>query len=189
MVQSANRTTQEFPKPWDLQLVSIEVEDSNEDGIFEPGEYLHIRRVRVRNFGGMPSPACPIPVRLADHSDCFEGVEDADGGVAYLPTSIPANGGEAAMEGSIKVRIKPSRRPIVPGRLYSEKGWLEIRADMPWLERRLPSFDSVRKEVDISYPCRFGEFDHLETVARASVSNIKFKVCHCILRVTHWLTL
>lgn len=173
-VQHDDGTTRRYNSAWSLELVDFEIEDENADGVFEPGEFLHIRRVRVRNIGGMPSPTCRIPVTLADYSDIFERVSAADGGVAFLPTSIPA-AGEASMEGSIKVRIKPNTRPLALGTRYEEKGWLQIRADMPWLERRLPSFE-LRKDVNIAYPCGFGDFEHLSTVAQGAASKIQFKV-------------
>ncbi|CAO2648302.1 Nn.00g075690.m01.CDS01 [Neocucurbitaria sp. VM-36] len=171
-VQHEDGPTQRYTSVWSLELVDFDLEDENADGIFEPGEYLNIRRVRVRNVGGMPSPSCQIPVTLADHSDIFEEVTFVDGGVAYLPTSIPA-AGEASMEGSIKVRIKPNTRPLALGTRFCEKAWLQIRADMPWLERRLPSFE-LRKEVNVAYPCGFGNFDHLSSVAQGAISKI-----HC----------
>jgi hypothetical protein len=174
-VQQADGTTQRYTSPWSLTLCDFEIEDENTDGIFEPGEYIYIRRVTVRNDGGMPSPACQIPVSLADHSEHFEEVAAEDGGRAFLPNNIPAMG-EASMEGSIKVRIVPDTILPAPGSRYSKKGWLEIRADMPWLEKRMPSFD-LRKEVEIGYPCGFGEFEHLSTVAQSAISKIHFKVC------------
>ncbi|KAF2826494.1 hypothetical protein CC86DRAFT_417683 [Ophiobolus disseminans] len=173
-VQHIDGTIQRYTSAWALELVSFEVEDDNADGTFEPGEYVHIRRVTVRNVGGMPSPTVPIPVSLADHSDQFEEVSAEDGGVAYLPTSIPATG-EASMEGSFKVRIKPNTIFSSTGTRFSERGWFQIRADMPWLEKRMPSFE-LRKEIDISYPCGFGDFDHLCTVAQSATSKITYKV-------------
>jgi hypothetical protein len=173
-VEHAGGLTRSYTSAWSLELVDFELEDDNADGVFEPGEFLHIRRVKVRNTGGMPSPTCQIPVSLADHSDHFEEVLPIHGGVAYLPTNIPA-AGEASMEGSIKVRIKPDTRPLALGTRYHEKGWLQIRADMPWLERRLPSFE-IKREVDITYPCGFGDFEHLSTVAQGAISKIQYQV-------------
>jgi hypothetical protein len=97
------------------------VEDANVDSVFQPGEFLHIRRVKVRNVGGMPSPTCQIAVSLADHSDNVEHVLATDGGIAYLPPAIPA-AGEVSMEGSIRVRIKAITRVLPPGTRYEEKG-------------------------------------------------------------------
>jgi hypothetical protein len=174
VVQNINDTTQHYSSPWSLKLHDFEIEDENADGICEPGEYIHIRHVTVKNIGGMPSPTCRIAVSLADHSEHFEEVAPEFGGIAYLPTSIPVRG-EATMEGSIKVRVKSDATVPVPSVRYSKKGWLETRADMPWVEKRMPSFE-LRKEIDIGYPCGFGDFDHLSTVAQSAISKIHFKV-------------
>jgi hypothetical protein len=34
-----------------VQLVDFDLEDENGDGVFEPGEHLYVRRIRVRNTG------------------------------------------------------------------------------------------------------------------------------------------
>lgn len=174
-VQNQGGPTQRYTSVWSLEVVDFDIEDDNADGIFEPGEYLHIQRVCVKNLGGMPSPTCQIPVTLADHSENLEEVSSTDGGVAYLPTSIPP-AGEALMEGSIKVRIKPNTMPLPLGTRFREKAWLKIRADMPWLQRRLPSFELL-KEVNIAYPCGFGDFDNLSTVSQGAMSMIRYQVC------------
>lgn len=44
----------EYRSRYQLELVDFDVEDENEDGIFEPGEHLLIRRIRVKNSGECP---------------------------------------------------------------------------------------------------------------------------------------
>lgn len=45
-----------YPSPYSLQAVKFDIIDENEDGINEPGKYLKVHNVRVRNSGGMPYP-------------------------------------------------------------------------------------------------------------------------------------
>jgi hypothetical protein len=40
-----------YDRKYQLELVDFDLEDENEDGIFEPGEHLFVRRIRVRNSG------------------------------------------------------------------------------------------------------------------------------------------
>lgn len=40
-----------YQSRYQLELVDFDLEDENADGIFEPGEHLFIRRIRVRNSG------------------------------------------------------------------------------------------------------------------------------------------
>ena len=42
---------QRYSKCYDLQLVGFDLEDENGDGIFEPGERLFVRRIRIKNAG------------------------------------------------------------------------------------------------------------------------------------------
>ena len=40
-----------YRSPYQLELVDFDVEDENDDGIFEPGEHLFIRRIHIKNTG------------------------------------------------------------------------------------------------------------------------------------------
>ena len=50
-VQLTDGSIQEYTSCYRLELVDFDIEDENQDGIFEPGEHLFIRRIRVRNTG------------------------------------------------------------------------------------------------------------------------------------------
>ena len=41
----------EYTSKYNLELIDFDIEDENGDGIFEPGEYIYVRRIRVRNNG------------------------------------------------------------------------------------------------------------------------------------------
>lgn len=51
VVTLRNGIQQSYNSKYSLELVDFDVEDGNGDGIFEPGEYAFIRRIRVRNSG------------------------------------------------------------------------------------------------------------------------------------------
>lgn len=44
-------STQQYESLYRLELVDFDVEDENGDGIFEPGEHVLVRRIRIRNTG------------------------------------------------------------------------------------------------------------------------------------------
>ncbi|KAL9618831.1 MAG: hypothetical protein Q9160_006490 [Pyrenula sp. 1 TL-2023] len=171
-------STQEYHLPWSLELMNFEVEDENGDGVFEPGEHAFIRRIEVRNTGGMPSSTCRIPVTFVGSSEWFEPVAAHEGGVDFLPTSIPS-GQSASTEGSVKVRLKEGpygkRKLPAVGILFSAKASVGIRADMPWLERRMPYFD-LTKDINIGYPCSLGNVQYLSTVAQGATSTVHFEM-------------
>lgn len=54
-------TIQQYNSRYRLELVDFDVEDENGDGIFEPGEHILVRRIRVRNTGKL------IASSLANH--------------------------------------------------------------------------------------------------------------------------
>ena len=51
VVDSPNQQQQTYLACYKLQLVDFDIEDENEDGIFEPGEHIYVRRIRVKNTG------------------------------------------------------------------------------------------------------------------------------------------
>lgn len=51
IVRSCDGEEQEYPSPYNLELVDFDIEDENGDGIFEPGEHIMVKRIRIRNTG------------------------------------------------------------------------------------------------------------------------------------------
>jgi hypothetical protein len=178
IVQRDGGLVHEYESVWALELVEFEVEDENGDGVFEPGEHAFIRRVKIRNVGGMPSPTCHIPITLAHDTEWFEKLPAGEGGEDFLPISIPP-GGSALSSGYIKVRVKDRTlrggKQIRPGERFSAKDTLRIQANMPWLDRLMPDFDFSR-DVEIGYPCTFGDFNSLRTVAQGAMSLVELEV-------------
>ena len=66
IVRSPTSGEQAYKSRFHLELVDFDVEDDNEDGIFEPGEHVFIHRIQVKNTGEPPN------VTLALHTDHFQ---------------------------------------------------------------------------------------------------------------------
>jgi hypothetical protein len=58
IVRHKNGDRPKYSSNFDLQLVSFDLEDGNGDGIFEPGENIFIRQIRVRNKGKLHGRDC-----------------------------------------------------------------------------------------------------------------------------------
>ena len=177
---------------YNLELVDFDIEDENGDGIFEPGEHLFIKRIKVRNTGwssirnyahhtfhttniiagGMPSPTRPITVTAVE-SDWFKPVLGYEG-TTYLPVSIPA-GHSMTVEGSIKVLIRPNEANPLPGVQFFRQEDIVINAEMPWLKRPLPHFEYA-KTVDLQYPCELRNFSNLATLAQGTTGKVTCEV-------------
>ena len=58
-----------FNARFSLEMVGFDVEDENGDGIYEPGEFVYIRRIRVRNSGELASYG-PVDELKAPQVEC-----------------------------------------------------------------------------------------------------------------------
>lgn len=51
VVRLKNGGRMKYDSRYNIQLVDFDIEDENEDGIFEPGEHIFVRRIKVKNAG------------------------------------------------------------------------------------------------------------------------------------------
>ena len=51
VIRASDGGQTEYSSKFNLELLEFEVEDENGDGIFEPGEHIVVRRIRIRNSG------------------------------------------------------------------------------------------------------------------------------------------
>ncbi|KAI1772106.1 hypothetical protein F4818DRAFT_188364 [Hypoxylon cercidicola] len=173
VVQKSDNSQQEYSSLYSLELVDFDAEDENGDGIFEPGEHLLIRRITVRNSGGMPSPARPIQLNAVE-SDWFKLV-DGDDGHTLLPSI--RKGSSVTINSFIKVRIREREEyeTLEAGTIFARREAIQLRAIMPWIERDIPKFD-FDLVIDIRYPCELRNIQALATVAQASLTKLSFEV-------------
>ncbi|KAE8448991.1 hypothetical protein EG329_008579 [Mollisiaceae sp. DMI_Dod_QoI] len=156
---------------YQLELVDFDLEDENEDGIFEPGEHLFIRRIRVKNSGGMPSPTRQTRIEV-DASGSLQPLPGNDS-VAHVP-SIPA-GQTVTLTGSIKVLIREPDIFLHGGQPYKMTTTIALKATMPGLNRRLDNFD-FQKSFEIQYPLELQDIDYLQSIAQGSENKISMQV-------------
>ena len=67
-VRNRGGPDQEYTSLYQLELLDFDVEDENGDGIFEPGEHLFIRRIRIQNTGKHMVRASGLTARLMNIS-------------------------------------------------------------------------------------------------------------------------
>jgi len=161
-----------YERCYDLHLVSFDLEDEGGDGIFEPGEHVFIRRITVKNVGGMPTPSCQIPCTFEDVDMLIP--TGGRGSHAHLPTSIP--GGHSATSGGFaKALIRPPAIDPRSRQRYVSTLDISLRATMPWLDRRLDNFD-IRRTITVQYPLKLQGTNGLETVAHGTMTRISWQV-------------
>ena len=190
-VRNHGGSDQEYTSLYQLELLDFDVEDENGDGIFEPGEHLFIRRIRIRNTGkhmvpasrlttcvmnyiagGMPSPKRPITMSII-RSEWFLPIP-GDESHAIIPGSIMP-GDTKTLASFIKVLIRPFNGPQSPGQQFFRNESLSIQATMPWLNRTLPHFEYFRR-LDIQFPIELGSFHILPAMAQGSVNHFSYEV-------------
>ena len=171
-----------YDRRFSLQLEDFDLEDENGDGIFEPGEHIVVRRVRVKNTGGMPSPSCGIPCSFVA-SNTLESV-DGNGGRVVISRSIPA-GHVAASQDSAKVLIRTPNIDPRSRQSYVAQQSISIQATVPWLDCQLENFD-LEKILTIQYPLELKEMSHLETVAHGTTTEISWKVSGILSQPTSY---
>ncbi|KAI0965132.1 hypothetical protein F4678DRAFT_467800 [Xylaria arbuscula] len=173
VVQKPDGSRQKYNSLYNLALTDFDVEDENGDGIFEPGEHLFVRRIKVQNSGGMPSPVRPIRLSMVE-SDWFRPVFGPEG-CTFLPSI--GEGSSVTVDGPIKVRIREREEYEIPetGALFIRREAIHLNATMPWLEREISNFE-LSKAVEIRYPCELRNFQALNTVAQGSQSKLSFEV-------------
>ncbi|MCJ1398122.1 hypothetical protein MMC11_001319 [Xylographa trunciseda] len=172
VVRSEDGSVLNYTSLYKLELLGFDVEDENGDGIFEPGEHVLIRRIRIRNSGGMPSPTCQIPI-TAISSICLSRVSGERGRV-FIPSSI-ASGVTVTLEGTIMVLIKQCDDPPPIGTLFLKHDNLRIMAVMPWLNRVLPNF-GFSQTIDIQFPIELRNIEYLASLARGTRSNLSWEI-------------
>jgi hypothetical protein len=179
----------QYRSRYQLELVDFDVEDENDDGIFEPGEHLYIRRIRVKNtgkhfqgrtnrclvitfkLGGLPSPTRNTRIEV-DASDCLHSITGKDG--SALVPSIPA-GFTITLPGSIKALIREPDIPLFGGEVYRKATKISLKATMPGLNRRLDHFN-YQKSIKIQYPLELQHIDYLQSVAQGSENKISMRI-------------
>jgi len=167
--------------------VDFDLEDENEDGIFEPGEHIFIRRIRVKNSGvynpfelwesllnlagGMPSPSRPTRLEIVPSE--FIAPVTSNEGRTFIP-QIPS-GQIVTLRGSIKAKIREPGSPQTDEPSYRNTIAIALKAVMPGLNRELEHFE-FESSVEIQYPLELGHVDFLKTVAQGSQNKIAVSV-------------
>ncbi|KAN0122124.1 hypothetical protein V8E51_000450 [Hyaloscypha variabilis] len=171
IVTSKTGQPRSYRSRFQLELVDFDVEDENEDGVFEPGEHLFIRRIRIKNTGGMPSPTKETILEI-DPSECLQPINTHEGR-GFIPSVLP--GQIITLPGSIKALIREPDMLIQGGEAYKESTLIKLKAIMPGLNRRLDYF-GYQKSVDIEYPLQLRELDYLDSVAQGSVNKLTMQI-------------
>ncbi|KAM7206582.1 hypothetical protein V8F20_002708 [Naviculisporaceae sp. PSN 640] len=142
-----------------LVVHSFDVVDENEDGITEPGEYLIVKNIVVRNVGDMPSPRY-IPLHV--HIRPTPWLEPDMTQLVELPLDIPP-GATMRVPGCIRALVRKESSQRRAGKLFRAEDTVSLVAFSKRLKRRVPEF-SGSKQVVYQYPVSMSRPKFLDAV-------------------------
>jgi hypothetical protein len=159
-----------YPHPYSLQVVDFDFIDENEDGINEPGEHLIIYNIRVRNFGGMPSPESRSIHLLIQGTQFLEPISSEP---AELPRSIQ-QGQEVDVPGMLRAYIRNEWSDKSNGKHLNSVDNIQLLATFhERLNRPIPNFCGFSKPVEIRYPLILDRPTYLDCVTKGD--NFRFR--------------
>ncbi|KAK4165576.1 hypothetical protein QBC43DRAFT_315491 [Cladorrhinum sp. PSN259] len=166
--QDGRRTV--YPARYMLEVVDFKVSDENGDGINEPGEYLYVSDIVIKNTGAMPSPKLSKLQVLIRGTKWLEPVpEPLELPVAILP------GHSVQVPGKLRAFIKNETSPREPGTLLQAKDTVSLRAYSMRLQRDVPEF-SGRIDITCQYPLLMTTPKYLDCVAKGDIVRFSWTI-------------
>ncbi|KAJ2904220.1 uncharacterized protein MKZ38_008550 [Zalerion maritima] len=161
-----------YTSRYQLHVVSFDVIDENEDGINEPGEFLHIKNVVVENRGAMPSPKGNI---LQMGVQPTQWLQPVTGEYLQLPREI-APGATVKIPGTLRAFIKNETLTRSPKTNLRATDTVRLVAFFERLQRPLPEFVG-EAQVVYQYPLVMTEEPtYLDCVARGQLVRFSWKI-------------
>jgi hypothetical protein len=164
-----------YPSRYELRLLDLQLENENQDGIFEPGERVIIHDLLVRNVGGMPTPANhPISIEVAG-----SGWVEARDAVIRLPRPL-APGEKFRFSGATLDFDLAGWDPRAPGEALAERDTVQLRAALPSARRAFAAFQSTlppdKALIPIRFPLEASALESLHSLAADRAAKLRFRV-------------
>ena len=155
-----------------LEVVHFDVVDENHDGINEPGEHILVHNIRVRNRGGMPSPATRSIQLLIQGTQWLDPVATEP---LQLPFSIQPSQ-EITLPGVLRARIRNEWSERAPGSCLQVVESVNLVACFTErLNRPILNF-YAGVNIQIRYPLRLDAPTYLDCVAKGDKVRFKWQV-------------
>lgn len=163
-----------YPSRFELRVAGLAHQSDNGDGVYEPGEKVHVRDVEVTNVGGMPTPA-RSEVRVALRSERWIAPHDAE---LLLPHPLQP-GQTHRFEGSLVFTIG-DYEPTTAGDALAESERIRFRGYLPAVRREFPTFerqltDAVRQFV-VRFPVEVSPLETLPSLAPGEAARVSYRV-------------
>jgi hypothetical protein len=172
--------TQRYAARFELQLASFALAEVRPDGVFEPGELVRVRDLRVVNVGGMPMPR-RASVKL--------GLEPAgwmtpEGDELICPPSLAA-GTPVTIDGELGFRIR-DREAEVPGEPLADPVTLGHRAWIPEIRRGFAGYHGADTQAlgrfVIQWPVKLAAPAYLASLAPGETTRVRLSIASIATR-------
>lgn len=168
-----------YASAFSLELVGFDIVDGNEDGIFEFGEEIILKNIRVKNsgqhlsdnkltLGGSPSPIL-APVIMQGASNTWIDPQTT----LMLPTKILSNS-TITCPGVLTLRAKNAN--IIPTEsALTVNDTFSIEAHLTKIERSLPGFRRSER-ITLQYPIEMSKPKFLRCLSAGQVAVFSWTV-------------
>lgn len=162
-VSRANEEVWIYSDVYRLKVISFDISDENDDGIFEPGEEVTVRNIVVDNYGAVPSPGSgAIQAAVPDDTPGLHPTQ-----TLKLPTIPP--GTHLRVDGEIRATIHGDPSSGLGQWIHEKAISVKLQASVVRLGRTLRDFHTAAQaahNIKIRYPLEVDPPLSLETVQR-----------------------
>ncbi|MFO0708257.1 MAG: hypothetical protein U0353_00370 [Sandaracinus sp.] len=169
------RGVERYASRYHLALGGLEVHTLDVDGVTEPGERVELRRVRVTNVGGMPTPRhhdTTLSVLLSNWA------RPIDGASLVVPRGLAA-GQTVELEGVLPFELRDFVS-MAEGDPLAEAEPITIDARVPVVRRSfegflVPALDRARTLL-VRFPVALSVLEGLPSLAPDEMTRVRFAV-------------
>lgn len=158
-----------YSGPYNLQVASINLKDSNDDGINEPNEKMRLG-ITVKNIGHMPTPANQAIRMNLNNTDWVN--YDPQSSLVVVPS---LNAGESyTLNGDLLFRINDA--VLMINKKLNTTGVISYRATVDRVNRDFRTISEQTSNFAIQYPVEITPLIGTKTIAMKEESALSFCV-------------
>lgn len=172
---TSNGQTDAYPERYDLRLVGFEHRSDNDDGIYEPEEFIHITNIEVMNVGSMPTPATrEVQLSIREQGWTYPEKEHIK-----MPFSLGA--GQRHVLAAEKLTAKLGAfHPSKPSDPLAHEEVVRHRAYVPDVRREFSNYENHRSfelgRFLIRFPIESSSIESLYSLGPGQSARLRFTI-------------
>lgn len=172
---TSNGQSEAYPERYDLRLLGFEHRSDNDDGIYEPEEFIHITNIEVMNVGSMPTPATrQVQLSLREQGWTYPEKEHLT-----MPFSLGA--GQRHIFATEKLTAKLGAfHPSKPSDPLAQEEVVRHRAYVPDVRREFSNYENHRSfelgRFLIRFPIESSTIESLYSLGPGQSARLRFTI-------------